>query len=184
MLKRYSALASLLLLSFCSTTQAQVYITYVDQQKPYFTFNIPDLWRVNVGSDTDAEVEAASAADAMPRIITAMPDDGTVLWFGTWLPRNVTTLEAAHTDLNALNGVLLDNAVSTETKVEKLNGMPVMYIKGTGEKEGKTMDFFVTLFELSAARVGIAIYIGPPATTVIHRDDLKTMIKSIKPAIK
>lgn len=184
MLKRYSTMAALILLSLGNMAQAQVYITYVDQQKPYFTLNIPDLWRVNVGSGSAADTGDASVNDTMPRIITAMPDDGTVLWFGTWLPRNIATLEVAHTDLKSLNGVLLDNPVATATRQEELNGMPVMYIKGMGEKEGETMDFFAMLFQLSEAHVGVAIYIGPPATTVIHRDDLKAMIKSIKPVMK
>lgn len=182
MLKINSALAALILLLLNNSVQAQVFITYVDQQKPYFTFNIPDLWQVNVGSDTDTET--TSVDDEMPRVITAMPDDGTVLWFGTWLPRNVTTLEAAREDLKSLNGVLLDRPVPVETRHEKLNGMPVTYIRGTGEKEGELMDFFATLFQLSEDNVGIAIYIGPPDTTARHRDNLKKMIKSIKPAME
>lgn len=178
MLKPTIFLISFLL--FSTTLDANVAVTYSAQDKPYFTLEIPDSWRVNVGLETDA-AQTPAGAHASPRVITMMPEDDSILWFGAWVPVYVHDLDAAQEYLSSLDDFLVDNPILVKANKVDLNTMPARYFRGKGEREGKPVDFFVMLFELSKENIGIAIYIGPPDTTNEHLEELRGMMKSITP---
>jgi hypothetical protein len=165
---------------FTSGLHANVTITYSVQNSAYFTLEIPDSWRVNVGSETDAEQVPAGEL-APPRVITLMPDDGSILWFATWVPVYLHTLDAAQEYLSSLDDFLVDNAVLVKTDEVDLNNMPARYFRGKGETQGEPVDYFVMLFELSEENIGIAIYIGSEDTTKAHLQDLRDTMRSITP---
>ena len=173
----------LILLLLCSAaSKANVAVTYSSQDQSYFAIEIPDSWQVNVGLDADAETaELPEGELASPRVITVMPDDGSILWFGTWVPVYLHSLDAAQEYLSSLDGFLVDNPVLRKTDDVNLNDMAARYFTGKGEKEGMPVDFFVMLFEISEETIGIAIYIGPPDTTNLHLEVLRGMMKSITP---
>lgn len=181
MLKSAIFLMSSLLLS--TTLHAKVAVTYSVQHKPYFSLEIPDSWQVNVGSETDAAKVPAGEL-APPRVITMMPDDNSLLWFGAWVPVYVHNLDAAQEYLSSLDEFLVDSPVLVKADKVDLNTMPARYFRGTGEREGKPVDFFVMLFELSKENIGVAIYIGSPDTTNAHLEELRGMMKSISPIRK
>lgn len=168
------------LLLFSTASNANVTVTYRSQDQSYFNIEIPDSWQVNVGSDTNT-AELTDEELAPPRVITVMPDDGSILWFGAWVPVYLHSLDAAQEYLSSLDGYLVDDPVLRKTDNVNLNEMAARYFTGKGEKEGAPVDFFVMLFEISEDTIGIAIYIGPPDTTNAHRDVLRGMMKSITP---
>ena len=167
-------------LLFSTALHANVEVTYSAQQNSYFTMEIPDLWWVNVGSETDA-AEVPEGELAPPRVITMMPGDDSILWFGAWVPVYLHSLDAAQEYLSSLDEFLVDNPVLIKTDEVDLNTMPARYFRGKGEREGKPVDFFVMLFELSKENIGVAIYIGLPETTNAHLEELRGMMKSIAP---
>ena len=178
MLKPTIVLMSFLL--FGTALHAGVAVTYSVGHKPYFTLQIPDSWRVNVGMETDASKVPAGEL-APPRVITMMPDDDSILWFGAWVPVYVHSLDAAQEYLSSLDEYLVDNPVLLRTNELDLNTMPARYFIGKGERESKPVDYFVMLFELSKENIGVAIYIGRPDTTNAHLEELRGMMKSITP---
>jgi hypothetical protein len=178
MLRSTVVLISLLLLSV--ETLANVAVTYSAQDKSYFTLEIPDLWRVSVGFESEG-AQLPEGEIAPPRIITVMPDDDSILWFGTWVPEYLHSLDAAQEYLSSLDDFLVDKPTLVKTDNVNLNDMPARYFTGKGEKNGNPVDFFVMLFQLSKENIGIAIYIGPPETTKAHLIVLRGMMKSITP---
>ena len=178
MMKCTITLLSLLL--FSTTLSADVAVIYSLQDKPYFSMEIPDSWRVNVGSETDT-AQVPEDEQAPPRVITVMPEEESILWFGAWIPVYLQSLDEAQQYLSSLDDFLVDKAVLVKTDDVNLNAMPARYFMGKGERDGKPVDFFVMLFQLSEDNIGVAIYIGPPATTNAHRDALRGMMKSISP---
>jgi len=175
-----SSLILILLLLCSAASKANVAVTYSAQDKPYFAMEIPDSWRVNVGSDTEA-AQLPEGELAPPRVITVMPDDGSILWFGAWVPVYLQSLDDAQEYLSSLDDFLVENPVLRKTDNVNLNNMPARYFTGRGEKDGIPVDFFVMLFEVSEENIGVAIYIGPPDTTAIHLEVLRGMMKSITP---
>ena len=178
MLKIKLTLLSLLL--FSSALNADVAVIYSMKDKPYFSMNIPDSWRVNVGSEADA-AQLPEAEQAPPRVITVMPEEESILWFGAWVPFYLQNLDEAQEYLSSLDDFLVDKPVLVKTDDVNLNAMPARYFMGKGERDGRPVDFFVMLFQLSEDNIGVAIYIGPPATTNAHREALRGMMKSISP---
>jgi hypothetical protein len=171
-------LISLLLCSAASN--ANIAVTYSAQDQSYFSIEIPDSWQVNVGSDSDT-TDLSEGELPPPRVITVMPDDGSILWFGAWVPVYLHSLDAAQEYLSSLDDFLVEDPVLRKTDNVNLNAMAARYFTGKGEKEGVPVDFFVMLFEISDENIGIAIYIGPPETTAIHLEVLRGMMKSIAP---
>jgi hypothetical protein len=179
-MSRYTLFLISLLL--CNTaSQANVAVTYSAQGTPYFSIEIADSWRVNVGADTDA-AQIPEGELAPPRVVTIMPEADGALWFGTWVPIYLHSLDDAQDYLSSLDDFLVDNPVLRKTDNVNLNTMPARYFTGKGERDGKPVDFFVMLFEITEDTIGIAIYIGPPDTTAMHREVLRGMMKSISPA--
>ncbi len=181
MLKKTFGLIFIILIMAGGAAQAQVAITYSTQGKQHFTMTIPDSWRVDVGSEGNA-AEIPEGERARSRLITAMPGDGTSLWFGMWVPADVKNFKEAKEYIDSLGLELLTDVVTKERKFESLNGMEVYYASGTGKKEGEAMDFHAAFVQLSQESVAIAIYIGPNETTVTHGDELKRMFHSLQPA--
>jgi len=159
--------------------QAQVSIIYSAHGRQYFTMSIPDDWRINVGNEDDSEKRSADQR-MQPRLITAMPNDGTHLWFGMWVPEDVRNFKEAKKYIDSIGFELLTDVITRERKFDTLNGMPVYYAGGTGKKEGESMDFYAAFFQLSKNTVAMAIYIGPHETTVSHGDELKQMLLSLQ----
>jgi hypothetical protein len=175
-----STLFLIFLVLFSAALKADTSVTYSAQDTSYFSIEIPDGWRVNVGSDIDT-AELPDGELPPPRVITVMPEDGSILWFGAWVPVYLHSLDAAQEYLSSLDNFLVDNPVLSKTDNVNLNSMSARYFTGKGEKEGIPVDFFVMLFEISEDTIGIAIYIGPLDTTTLHQKELRGMMKSISP---
>ena len=159
--------------------QAQVSIDYSSQGSHHFTMTIADSWRVNVGSEADPS-KVPEDERPMPRLITAMPGDGTPLWFGIWVPADLKKNTEAKEYMDSLGIDLLTEMKVSDRSFDTLNGLNVYYVGGTGKKEGEAMDFRAAFVQLTKESVAIAIYIGPHETTITHGDELVQMVHSLQ----
>ena len=180
MLKRSLVLGLLMILITCTSALAQVSITYSTQGKKYFSMTIPDNWRVNVGSEIDPALMPDNERP-MARLITAMPDDNTPLWFGMWVPADVKNFAEAKEYMDSLGIELLTDVVVTERRHDRLNTMQVYYVSGNGKKDDELMEFHGGFVQISGENVAIAIYIGPHDLAKQHKDELKRMFQSLQP---
>ncbi len=180
MLKKALGLIFITLLLAGGAAQAQVSINYSSQGSHYFTMTVADSWRVNVGFEVDPAL-MPEGERPMARLISAMPGDGTPLWFGMWVPADVKNFKEAREYMDSLDIELLSDVVTKERKFDTLNGMEVYYASGTGKREGEAMDFHGAFVQLSKESVAIAIYIGPHETTITHGDELTRMFHSLQP---
>lgn len=183
MLKKTASLVVLLLLFVAGNIQAQVSIIYSSAGNQYFSMAIPDDWSLNVGSDLDLSQDPEKKVGPA-RLISAMPNSGVPLWFAMWVPDDLESIENAKEYISSLGLDLLDNINVTKHMHDTLNSMKVQYLSGTGDKEGEVMDFRAGFFQLSPEHVAIAIYIGPPETTISYKEDLSRMIESVHSLIK
>ena len=183
MLKKTTILVVLILFIVAGGAQAQVSMTYSSSGKQYFSMTIPDDWRVNVGSDEDLSRNPEDKIEPA-RLISAMPNSELPLWFGMWVPKDLEKIEGTKEYMSSLGLHLLADVVITERKYDTLNSMEVKYVNGTGKKDGEVMDFRAGFFQLSPEHVAIAIYIGPPETTISHGEDLIRMIESLQSLIQ
>lgn len=158
-----------------------VSLSYATGNKTYFSLDIPDDWKINVGFEADVTKMPAGEAPK-PRLITLMPNDLSHLWFGLWVPNDVANIEAAKVYLKQFRGFFVDNPVTTKTVDSENNGIKMTSVIGTGERKGTKVDVAVAIFQLTPNNVGIAIYIGPPESTKRHKVELTAIMQSIRPA--
>lgn len=170
--------ATLLLLASSALAGEGVTLSYSTGNNAYFNFAVSDDWKVNVGFEIDPSV-MPEGETPKPRLISAMPNAGGQLWFAMWVPEKVKNIEEAKEYLADFRGYLVENAVTKEIKEMQLNGMQAVTAVGEGERDGKTVDVVVVLFQLSSENVGVVIYIGTPESTKQHGADLKYMVESI-----
>lgn len=163
-----------------ASAQAQVNITYSSQGKQYFSINIPDAWQLNVGFEVDP-AQMPEGEKPMSRIVTAIPDDGTDMWFGMWVPSGVSNFAEAHEYIKTLDTSLLSDVVPGKRRQDTLNDMQVYYFQGTGKKDEKTMEYYGMYLQVAEDAVAIAVYIGAPDTTDLYGDELKAMMNSLHP---
>ncbi len=180
MVKKIICSAVIVLVCVAGVAQAQVSLTYSAFGTKYFSINIPDDWRVNVGSDMNIS-EVVEDEDKPVRLISTMPNDGMPLWFGMWVVEDITTIKDAKGYMDSLGLDLLTDVNIAEKSFDTLNLMAVYSVSGTGKKEGELMDFHAAFFQLSPGNVVVGLYIGPPETTKIHGAELVQMIQSLRP---
>jgi len=161
----------------------QISLSYATGNKTYFSFVIPDDWKVNVGFEANV-AEMPDGEKPKPRLITLMPNDISRLWFGMWVPDSVSNMHEATEYLRQFRGFFVDNPVTTKTVESKVNGMDVTTVIGEGERNGEKVDIAVVVFQLTKENMGIAIYIGSAESTKLHRDELNAIVHSIHPAGK
>lgn len=161
--------------------EGDVSLTYSTNKKSYFSVSIPDDWKVNVGFEVAAS-EMPKGQTPKPRLITMLPNDNSRLWFGMWVPDGVANLKEAKKYLKQFRGFFVQNPVTKKTIKSKVNGIDVTTVIGEGERNGKVVDIAVVLFQATKKNMGVAIYIGPPESTKLHSNDLKAIVKSIRPA--
>jgi hypothetical protein len=162
---------------------AQTSVIYSVHGKSYFSVDIPDNWMVNVGTEDDAALAPEGEASTS-RLITAMPADGALLWFGMWVPDDVKNFSEAQTYLDSLRDQLLTEVETKMRKTGEINGMKAYYAEGSGKKEKEDMDFSAAFIQLPEEHVAIVIYIGPHETTITHGEELKQMLQSVRSELK
>jgi len=176
-------LVSLLLALTCAAAQARINVTYSSQGKQYFSIDIPDAWQLNVGFEVDP-AQMPEGEKPMSRVVTAIPDDGTDMWFGMWVPSGVANFAQAHEYMKTLDTDLLTDVVPGKKRQDTLNGMQVYYLQGIGKKADEVMEYYGMYLQLAQDAVAIAIYIGNPETTALYDDELKEMINTLRPIVQ
>ncbi len=180
MFKLGSVLLSLFLCVAATTVQANVGIVYSSEGKKHFSIDVPDSWQVNVGFETDPAL-MPDGEQPMSRLVTAMPEDSAFMWFGIWVPGDVTNFEEAHEYMESLDITLLSDVVPGEKRSEMINGMKARHFQGTGKKDKELMEYHGMYMQLNENTVVIAIYIGNVEATVKYGDDLKNMMNTLRP---
>jgi hypothetical protein len=179
-LMKAGGIALVLLLLSAGPGVAGISIIYQSLGAEHFTMAVPDRWMVNVGREPDTS-ELDKNGRLLPRLVTAMPGDGTPLWFGIWIPPDISTITDAREYMAELGGDLLDEIKVTRRRTDTLNTMQVVYVGGTGKKDKEAMEFYAACIQLNPDTVVIALYIGPHETTVTHGRELRQMIQSLAP---
>ena len=170
-----------------SVSFGQVF-TYLLDGKPVFSITYPVGWTVFTERDTDL-LERPPGVPPMPLLVSARPQTG-LLWFGTWVVRDVDTFDEAEEYLKSLLGHLFDNEETTYVEEGTHYGMTFRYFQGkavkitTGPhlKKDDKVDYFIAFFKPTEKTMGMAIYVGLPNATEKYREDLRAALDSVRPA--
>jgi hypothetical protein len=173
----FSALL-LVLLAWTGAAQAETVIYKSRAGESVFSVTYPESWTVEY--DFDKPLESAEGKPP-PRIVEAMPGDGSRVWLGVWVPPYVEDIEDAPGYMQSLEQYILNDVKSNDPVSQSLNGMAALVIKGTALKDKQPVEWVMAFFQASESAVGAAFYVGVVEDKQRHQRDFDALIDSIRP---
>ena len=146
--------------------------------EPIFSITYPEGWSVDFNFDKSDKDQTDTPP---PRVVEAMPDDGSKLWLGIWVPPYLSDLRDAPGYLQSLEQYILTDVKEGEPDSKTLNGMPSLIIQGTALKDSQPVEWVMAFFQASESAVGAALYIGVIEDKKRHQQSLDKLINSLRP---
>ena len=138
--------------------RADVTAVYGVGDTQLFSIVAPDDWVVTTGRETSAE--DGERGEPFPRVLGLHPENDRSLWIGMFSPEGVADIPGAEAYIRDLDGFLVEEpkiAFERETQVE---GRPAKFFRGGGVRDGRKVDFSVSLIQLPNDRVVIGVFVG------------------------
>ena len=150
------------------TATAQT-VALLHEGKPSISVTYPNGWQIRTPPEEGVN------------LISAMPDDGSLLWQGMWLVRDASTVAQALEILDKLPGRLFSDIQRTgEPAQKRIGSLDVVELRGAGTYNSTDpVKFFIYLFETPGQRIGAMAYMGRPGAIEKHRAGLETLLHSL-----
>lgn len=157
---------------------AHTFIYNLEDGTPMFRASFPDGWRL----DLDFEPKAEDVdAPPPPRVVEAIPKDGSKLWLGMWVVTEIEDVGEAGEFFESLEQYVLSDVEITDSNEEDLNGMPARYFSGTAKKGREPVEWAIVLFQAKPRNISALLYIGVPEAREQRREELSGIVDSILP---
>lgn len=137
---------------------ADVTAIYGVGDTPLFSIAAPDDWVLTTGRETNPNEGEASAL--FPRVLGMHPENDRSLWIGMFSPEGVSDIPGAEAYIRNLDGFLVEDpkiAFERETLIE---GRPAKFFRGGGTRDGRDVEFSLSLIQLPNERVVIGVFVG------------------------
>lgn len=171
-MKAYITIFTLLVLTFSQPSSAQV-MTLLHDSERVVSVTYPNGWQIRT-----------PRAEGI-NIISAIPDDGSLLWQGLWVLKEAETIDQALERLHGLEGRLFSDVKLTKGPwQERIGELNIYNHEGTGLYQTKPVTFFISLFSLASQRIAALAYMGDPAAIELYKNDLTFIVQSLQPASK
>lgn len=162
-----------------STANAHTFTYNLEDGTAVFSIEIPDGWRL----DLDFEPAPEGSDIPPPRVVEAIPKDGSKLWLGTWVLSEITSLDDAREYFESLEQYILNAVVIEQINEENLNNMSARVLRGSAKKEHEPVEWVMALFQPRAELVAGILYIGVPEARQLREAELRAIVKSVRPAL-
>ncbi|MFC1665578.1 hypothetical protein ACFL17_08130 [Pseudomonadota bacterium] len=168
-----------LLIAWLGAVQAQTVIYNSQAGDPVFSITYPQGWSVDFNFKKPLENKDAPPP---PRVVQSMPDDGSRIWLGVWLPPYLKDIQDGPKYLESLEQYILTEVKANDPVSQSLNGMPALIIRGSAKKDRDAVEWTIAFFQASRDIVGAALYVGVVEDKKKHQSELDALIDSIRPA--
>ncbi|WP_108860326.1 hypothetical protein [Ruegeria sp. Alg231-54] len=170
--------ASLLLSG--GTASADTPVTYLDNGRALFGFSVPDFWALRTGGPREIEDTELGDARAVARVMGMRPVTDDNVWMGFVSPAGVASIEGGLRYLEDIDRFLVKDPTVSETTTTRIGGLPARVIRGTGSREGRGVNFTVSVIDLPKGRVAIAVAILRDGADPAYVDDLNAVFASFR----
>ncbi len=175
-------LAVLAGLAGSSAAIAQTPVTYSQGGTPLFTVDVPDFWAVRTGGLREITDEALGEPRLVNRVIGIRPENDEGAWMGFISPPSVSTFDGGRAYLREISQFLVSNPTVTETWPWRVGGRAAEVIQGTGQRDGRGVNFTVALIDLPNDRIAVAIGVIAGEEGRAFRDDINAVLNSFRAA--
>ena len=128
-------------------------VTYTDGDKPVFSIEVPDFWKVRVGGDRSLTPPGEEESRVVERVIGLQPEKDSGVWIGFVSPDGLRTLDEAEDYARSLAQQVAKGATVTDLESRRIAGYPARVYRGQGRRDNQTVFFTVSLIDLPNGRV-------------------------------
>lgn len=160
--------------------QADTPVTYTDQGRALFRFEIPDFWTLRTGGPREIEDTTLGDARAVARVMGIRPVTDDHVWMGFVSPSGVANIQGGIRYLEDIDKFLVKDPTVTDTSDTRIGGLPARVFRGTGKRDGRGVNFTATVIDLPRSRVAIAIAILRDGADPAYVDALNAVFASFR----
>ncbi len=102
------------------------------------------------------------------------------VWMGFVSPAGVASIDGGLRYLEDIDRFLVKDPTVSETTTTRIGGLPARVIRGTGSREGRGVNFTVSVIDLPKGRVAIAVAILRDGADPAYVDDLNAVFASFR----
>ena len=157
---------------------AHTFIYNLADGTPVFSMDFPDGWRLDLDFDPPAE---DIDAPAPPRVVEAIPKDGSKLWLGTWVVTEITDIDDAEEYFGSLEQYILSDVVIDSESKDKHNGMSARVLQGSAKKGKEPVEWAIALFQPHPEIVAAILYVGVTEAREYRAAELRSIVDSVQP---
>ncbi len=157
-------------------------VTYTDDGHALFRFDVPDFWTLRTGGIREIEDTQLGDPRAVARVMGMRPVTDDNVWMGFVSPSGVKNIADGLRYLEDIDKFLVKEPTVTSTSDRRIGGLPARVIRGTGNRDGKGVNFTATVIDLPRDRVAIVVAILRNGADPAYADTLNAVFASFQPA--
>ncbi|MGR3679567.1 MAG: hypothetical protein ACU0AZ_16455 [Paracoccaceae bacterium] len=159
---------------------ADMPVTYQDQGRSLFRFDVPDFWVVRTGGQHSVTPPDSDEARLINRVIGMQPSTDDGVWMGFLSPNGVRTYDDAIEYLRDIGPFVVKDAQATSQKTMRIGGLPAASFAGTGRRDGKAVNFNAVLIDLPGNRVAIALVVQEAGSDPAFTNEINQVFASFR----
>ncbi len=160
--------------------QADTPVTYTDEGRALFRFEVPDFWALRTGGPREIEDTNLGDARAVSRVMGIRPVTDDNVWMGFVSPSRVSSIQGGLSYLEDIDKFLVKDPTVTSTSITRIGGRPAHVIRGTGNRDGRGVYFTATVIDLPRDRVAIGVAILRDGADPSYVDALNAVFASFR----
>ncbi len=172
--------ASAVTWSAVTPVQADTPVTYTDEGRALFRFEVPDFWTLRTGGPREIEDTNLGDARAVSRVMGIRPVTDDNVWMGFVSPSRVSSIQGGVRYLEDIDKFLVKDPTVTSTSDTRIGGRPAYVIRGTGNRDGRGVNFTATVIDLPRDRVAIGVAILRDGADSSYVDALNAVFASFR----
>ncbi|WP_170382712.1 hypothetical protein [Ruegeria atlantica] len=174
------AVCAALWLGGVTPASADTPITYSDSGRGLFSFAVPDFWVVRTGGPREIEDTELGDLRAVARVMAIRPVTDDNVWMGFVSPAGVASIEGGLRYLEDIDKFLVEDPVVSSTSNTRIGGLPARVIRGTGNRDGRGINFTATVVDLPNGRVAVVVAILRNGADPAYVDELNAVFASFR----
>ena len=176
----FRTLSFLLALAIPSAAIAEVRASYAENGTTLFSFDVPDFWDLRSGGRRTLTLPGTEDARNIPQILSMRPTVDPTVWMAFYSPDGVRNISEGKDYLREIGEFLTNTPEITKNDPGHVAGRAAQIVKGTGRRDGKSLQFTIAIIDLPGPRIAIGVAVVEAGTEPAFYDELNAVYDSFR----